>query len=91
MSLLIQPLMRLVSGGAVLLILLGTVLIPFDDLADPLWPRGCRICQSVFCLHFFHAHIAAAPTHTLRQPRLVFGRGLVASNWIINANKETIS
>lgn len=47
MSLLIQPLTRLVSRGAVLLILLGTVLIPFDDLADPLRPRGHHICQSL--------------------------------------------
>lgn len=32
--------MRLVSGGAVLLILLGTVLIPCDDLVDPLRASG---------------------------------------------------
>lgn len=65
MSLLIQLLMRLVSRGAVLLILLGTVLIPFDDLADPLQPRGHRICLSekqelgrLAHSHFFHANLS---------------------------------
>lgn len=72
MSLLIQPLMRLVSGGSVLLILLGTVLIPFDDLADPLWPLGRRICQSVFCLHFFHAHLSLLLPLTHRDSPALF-------------------
>lgn len=55
MSLLKQPLMRLVSGGAVLLILLGTVLIPFDDLADPRRPWGSAALAkaSLACFFFF--------------------------------------
>lgn len=75
MSLLIQPLTRLVSRGAALLILLGTVLIPFDDLADPLQPGGHRVCQSLSekqelgrlaCLHFVHANLSFLHPFILR-------------------------
>lgn len=61
MSPLIQPLMRLVCGGAVLLILLGTALIPFDDLADPLRPWGRRIRQTSSACIFSCSFITAAP------------------------------
>lgn len=64
-SLFIQPLMRLVSGGAVLLILLRTVLIPFDDLADPLWALGAPYLPKCLWLAFFFflsSFITAAPT-----------------------------